>query len=137
MCPLVRNHRLIILMTGEAQTILSFLCISAGDEKCSPDVVMTLTCQPQLSAVFCSQPQTATAADAGPGLTVLDEQLSHGRDSANVRGHTVQTVPHSNQHGVLHDAMPTDTEFLHGVWSVTTFDFAQIWMEFAFACSPS
>ena len=76
-------------------------------------------------------------SDAGPGSTVPDEQLSHGHDSANVSGHAVPAVPHGNQFAALFDAEPADNEFLHGVWTVTTFDFTRIWMDFAFARLPT
>ena len=72
--------------------------------------------------------------DTGPGLTVPDEQLSHGRDSANVSRHTIPAVLHNNQYAVLHDAMPTDKD---GVWIVVIFDFVRIWTDFAFTCFPS
>ena len=74
--------------------------------------------------------------DAGPGLTVPDEHLSHGCDSANMSGHTIPAVLCGNQCAVLCDAMPADNEFLHGVQSVMTFNFTQIWMDFLFACLP-
>ena len=76
-------------------------------------------------------------ADAGPGSTVPDEQLSHERGLANVSGHAVPAVLCSNQCAVLCDAMTADIEFLHSVWSVTTFDFTWIWMDFAFMHSPT
>ena len=53
-------------------------------------------------------------SDAGPGLTVLDEQLSYGRDSANVSGHAIPAILCGNQYAVLYDTMPTDNAFLHG-----------------------
>ena len=53
-------------------------------------------------------------SDAGLGLTVLDDQLSHGRDSANVSGHAIPAILHDNQCTVLHNTMPADNEFLHG-----------------------
>ena len=31
-------------------------------------------------------------SDAGPGSTVLEEQLSHGLDSSNMSGHAIQAV---------------------------------------------
>ena len=62
-------------------------------------------------------------SDAGPGLTVPDEQPSHEQDLANVNGHAVLAVPCSNQYAVLCGAMPTDIEFLHGMWTVLTFNF--------------
>ena len=66
-------------------------------------------------------------SDTGPGSTVPDEQLSHGHDSANVSGHAVPAVPHGNQCAALFDAEPADNEFLHGVWTVTTFDSLELW----------
>ena len=54
-------------------------------------------------------------SDAGPGLTVPDEQLSHGHDLANVSGHAILAVLCGNQCAVLYDMMPTDKEFLDGV----------------------
>ena len=60
--------------------------------------------------------------NAGPGLTVPGEQLSHGRDSSNVSGHAIPAIPCGNQYAVLYDTKPTDNEFLHGVWLVMTFD---------------
>ena len=53
-------------------------------------------------------------SDADPGLTVLGEQLSHGRDLANMSGHAIPAVPCGNQYAVLCDTMPTDNGFLHG-----------------------
>ena len=52
--------------------------------------------------------------DTGPGLTVPEEQLSHGRDSSNMSGHTVAAVLHHNQYAVLFDTEPTEDEILHG-----------------------
>ena len=49
--------------------------------------------------------------DTGPGSTVPDEQLSHGRDLANVSGHAIPAVLHSNQYSVLYGTMPTDNGF--------------------------
>ena len=60
--------------------------------------------------------------DAGPGSRVPPEPPSHGRDSAQVGGHTTPVVLCSNQYAVLHDTMPTDIEFLHGVWIVIMFN---------------
>ena len=67
--------------------------------------------------------------DAGLGLTVLDEQLSHGRDLANVSGHAIPAVLCGNQYAVLYDAMPADNEFLHSGQIVIIFNFTQIWMD--------
>ena len=67
--------------------------------------------------------------DTGPGLTVPDEQLSHGRDSANVSRHTIPAVLYNNQYAVLYDAMPADNEFLHSGQIVIIFNFTQIWMD--------
>ena len=52
--------------------------------------------------------------DTGPGLTVLDEQLSHRQDSSNMSGHTIPAILCGNQCTALCDAEPTDNEFLHG-----------------------
>ena len=52
--------------------------------------------------------------DAGAGLTVPEEQLSHGRDSSNMSGHAIPAVPCSNHYAVLFDTEPTEDEFLHG-----------------------
>ena len=52
--------------------------------------------------------------DAGSGLTVPDEQVSHGCDLVNVSGHAIPAVLYNNQYAVLYDAMPTNNEFLHG-----------------------
>ena len=46
----------------------------------------------------------------GPGSTVPGEQLSYGRDLANVSGHAIPAVPCGNQCTALCDAMPTDNE---------------------------
>ena len=53
-------------------------------------------------------------SDVGPGSTVLEEQLSHGRDSSNMSGHAIPAMPHGNQYAVLFDAEPTEDEILHG-----------------------
>ena len=53
-------------------------------------------------------------SDAGPGSTVPEEQLSHGRDSSNVSGHVIPAVLCGNQYTVLFDAEPTEDEILHG-----------------------
>ena len=55
-----------------------------------------------------------TTVDAGPGSTVPEEQLSHGRDSSNVSGHAIPAVLHGNQYAVLFDTEPTEDEILHG-----------------------
>ena len=75
--------------------------------------------------------------DVGPGLTVPDEQLSQEQDLAHVIGHAILAILHGNQCAVLHDTMPTDIEFLHGVWLVTMFNFTQIWTDFAFVHSST
>ena len=62
--------------------------------------------------------------DTDLGLTVPDEQLSHEQDLAHVIGHVILVVLCGNQCAALCDGMPTDNEFLHGVW--TTFDFTWI-----------
>ena len=58
----------------------------------------------------------------GPGSTVPDEQLSHGRDSANMSEHAIPAVPCGNQCAVLCDMMPADNGFWYGGWTVTMFD---------------
>ena len=68
-------------------------------------------------------------SDVGPGSTVLDGQLSQEQNSAHMIWHAILAIPHSNQCAVLCDAMPTDIEFLNDMWSVTTFDFTQIWTD--------
>ena len=50
----------------------------------------------------------------GPGSTVPEEQLSHGRDSSNVSGHAIPVVTCGDQYAVLFDADPTEDEILHG-----------------------
>ena len=64
----------------------------------------------------------AEGSDAGPGLTVMDGQLSQEQDSTHMIGHTILAILHSNQCAALHDTMPADNEILHGVWSVTAFN---------------
>ena len=76
-------------------------------------------------------------SDAVPGSTVPNEQSSYGHDSAHVGGHAVPAVLCGNQCATLHDAMPTDIEHLHGVQTVTMFDFTWIWTDFAFMHLPS
>ena len=76
-------------------------------------------------------------SDAGLGLTVPGEQLSHGHDSTNVSGHTVPAIPCGSQCTVLHDIMPTDNEFLHGVQLVIIFNLTWIWIDFTFTRLPS
>ena len=51
-------------------------------------------------------------SDAGPGSRVPEEQLSQGRDSANVSGHVIPAVLCRNQYAVLFDAEPTENEIL-------------------------
>ena len=77
------------------------------------------------------------SADAGLCLRVLHEPPSHGRDLAQVGGHATPAVLCGNQCAVLCDPMPTNNEFLHGVWTVIMFDFTQIWIDFAFMRLPS
>ena len=50
--------------------------------------------------------------DVGPGSTVPEEQLSHGRDSANVSGHAIPAVPHGKQCAALFDTEPAENEIL-------------------------
>ena len=45
--------------------------------------------------------------DAGAGLTVPEEQLSHGRDSSNMSGHKIPAMPCGNQNAALFDTEPT------------------------------
>ena len=42
--------------------------------------------------------------DAGPGSTVPEEQLSHGRDSSNMSGHAIPAMLCGNQYAVLFTA---------------------------------
>ena len=65
---------------------------------------------------------SSACGDVGLGLTVLDEQLSHGPDSANVGGHAIPAILCGNQCAVLYDTMPTNNGFLHGGWIVIIFD---------------
>ena len=65
-------------------------------------------------------------ADAGPGSTVPEEQLSYGRDSANVSGHTIPAVLHGDQYAVLFDTEPTEDEILHRRQMVTMFDLLEL-----------
>ena len=44
------------------------------------------------------------------------------QDLAHVNGHAILALLCGNQCTVLFDAMPTDNEFLHGVWTVYAFD---------------
>ena len=53
--------------------------------------------------------------DTGPGSTVPEEQLSHGRDSSNMSVHAIPVVLCGNQYAVLFDTEPTENEILHGV----------------------
>ena len=50
-------------------------------------------------------------SDAGLGLTVPDEQLSHGHDSANMSVQAIPAILYGNQYTVLCDTMPTDNGF--------------------------
>ena len=72
-------------------------------------------------------------SDVGPGLTVLGEQLSDGRDSANVSGHTIPAVLCGNQCAVLFDTEPTEDEILHGAWLVITFNLLGLFRAFVFS----
>ena len=70
-----------------------------------------------------------TVPDAGPGSTDPDELLSHEQNSAHMNGYDricVLAIPHGNQYAAMFDAMPADNKFLHGVWTVMTFDFSWI-----------
>ena len=58
----------------------------------------------------------------GPGLTALHEWLSHEQVLACMSGHGVLAALCGSQCAVPLNATPTDNEFLHGVWVVTTFD---------------
>ena len=51
-------------------------------------------------------------SDIGPGSTVPEEQLSHGRDSSNVSGHAIPAMLCGNQYAALFDAEPTEDEIL-------------------------
>ena len=53
-------------------------------------------------------------SDEGPGLTVLEEQLSHGRDLSYMSGHVIPAMLYGNQYAVLFNAEPTEDEILHG-----------------------
>ena len=53
-------------------------------------------------------------SDTGPGLTVPEEQLSHGCDSSYMSGHAIPAVLCGNQYAVLFDTEPTEDEILHG-----------------------
>ena len=66
-------------------------------------------------SVACTSLHPLQGSDEGPGLTVPDEQLSHGRDLSNASGHTIPAVLCGDQCAVLCDTKPTDNEFLHGV----------------------
>ena len=55
-----------------------------------------------------------TTVDAGPGSTVPEEHLSHGRDSSNMSGHAIPAMLCGNQYAVLFDAEPTELEDLDG-----------------------
>ena len=68
----------------------------------------------------------------GPGSTVPEEQLSHGRDSSNMSGHVVPAVLHRNQYAVLFDAEPTEDEISHGAWLVIMFDSLGLFRTFVF-----
>ena len=65
-------------------------------------------------------------SDAGPGSTVPEEQLSHGRDSSNTSGHAIPAVPHGDQCVALFDAEPTEDEILHGGQTVAAFDLLEL-----------
>ena len=53
--------------------------------------------------------------DAGPGSTVLEEQLSHGCDLSNMSGHAIPAVLHGDQCAALFDTEPAEDEIPHGV----------------------
>ena len=59
-------------------------------------------------------PVRSIIGDTGLGLTVPEEQLSHGRDSSNMSGHAIPAMLCGNQYAVLFDMGPTEDEFLHG-----------------------
>ena len=48
----------------------------------------------------------------GPGSTVPEEQLSHGRDSSNMSGHAIPAMLCGDQYAVLFDTEPTEDEIL-------------------------
>ena len=52
--------------------------------------------------------------DAGPGMEVLGDSTSHGRDSVNVSGHAIPAVLYGIQYAVLFDTEPTELEDLDG-----------------------
>ena len=54
------------------------------------------------------------ALDAGPGMEVPGDSMSHGCDSVNVSGHAILAVLYGNQYAVLFDTEPTELEDLDG-----------------------
>ena len=64
--------------------------------------------------------------DVGPGLTVPDEQLSHGCHSSNMSGHAIPAMPHGNHCAALFDAEPTEDEIMHGGQTATMFDLLKL-----------
>ena len=75
--------------------------------------------------------------DVGPGSTVSDEQPSQEQYSAHVNGHAILAALCSNQYAVLCGVIPTDIEFLHGVWLAITFNFTWIWIDLTFTQLPT
>ena len=65
--------------------------------------------------ITCDQLMTwDSSTDAGPGMEVPGDPLSHGRDSVNVSGHTIPAMLCGNQCAVLCDTEPTELEDLDG-----------------------
>ena len=60
--------------------------------------------------------------DAGPGVELLGDPPSQGRDSANMSGHAIPAVLCGNQCAVLCDAEPTELEDLDVRWFSHNFD---------------
>ena len=71
-------------------------------------------------------------SDVGPGSTVPEEQLSHGRDSSNMSGHAIPAMPFGDQCTALLDTEPTEDESLHGGQTVRTFDSLRLFGTFVF-----
>ena len=59
-------------------------------------------------------PAKSVLRDAGPGMEVLGDSTSQGRDSGNVSGHAIPAVLCGNQYAVLYDTEPTELEDLDG-----------------------
>ena len=76
--------------------------------------------------------------DAGPGERVPGEPPSHGRDSANVSGHTIPAMLCGNQYAVLFDTEPTENEIVHGgkdshnFWNIRFTRIVRLWLFYGF-----